>query len=102
VFGPILGLAFVLLGLEARRSPIPVRRVMLAGLGALLVAIAMEAATPILFALGFDHGTVPYELESVVEEGLELAGVVLLATGLAALVVEALRGPTDDRDSGPG
>jgi hypothetical protein len=91
VFGPILGLAFLLLGLEARHSPAPIRLVMMAGLAALLVAIAMEVGTPILFALGFDHGSTPYELESVIEEGLELAGVVLLATALAALVVVALR-----------
>jgi hypothetical protein len=102
VFGPILGLAFVLLGLEARRSARPIRLVLLAGLGALLVAIAMEAGTPILFAPGFDHGTIPYELESVVEEGLELGGVVVLATALGALVVEALRPRVDDGASGSG
>jgi hypothetical protein len=59
----------------------------------------MEAATPVLFALGQGHGSIPYELESVVEEGLELGGFVLIATALAAQVTERLsRAPSPQTD----
>ena len=90
VFGPLLVLTGLILISEIRQARRAAARVMTGGLAALVVAIGMEAATPVLFALGFDHGTVPYELESVIEEGLELAGFVLIATGLAARAVDAL------------
>lgn len=91
VFAPILGLTGLLLVLESRRVPVSIGRVLVAGLVMLVVAVAMEATTPVLFALGFDHGSVPYELEAVVEEGLELAGFIAIWTGLAATVVHRLR-----------
>jgi alpha-beta hydrolase superfamily lysophospholipase len=93
VWGPILGLTGLLLILESRRVPRPIRRAMVAGLVMLVVAIAMEAATPILFALGFDHGSLPYETEAVIEEGLELGGFLAIWTGLAGTVVHRVRAP---------
>lgn len=95
VWAPILGLTGLLLVLESRSVPAAIGRVLIAGLVMLVVAVGMEAATPVLFALGFDHGSIPYELEAVVEECLELAGFVLIWTGLAAAVVHRLR------DQGP-
>ncbi len=93
VFGPILVLTGFLLVLAVRRAAVAVRQTVYAGLVSLVAAVVLEAATPILFALGFGHGSAPYELEVVVEEGLELAGFVRVATGLAALVVGDVAGP---------
>jgi hypothetical protein len=53
----------------------------------LVVAIALEMASPILFALGSDHGELAYELEVALEEGAELAGWILVSTGLAAALL---------------
>jgi hypothetical protein len=99
VFGPILVLTGWLLLRGARDASRGVRRLTIAGLAALVVAVLMEAATPVLFALGQGHGSIPYELESVVEEGLELGGFVLIATALAAQVTERLsRAPSPQTD----
>jgi len=84
----------------ARDASRDVRRLTLTGLGALVLAVLMEAATPVLFALGQGRGSIPYELESVIEEGLELGGFVLIATALAAGVAERFSGapsPATDR-----
>jgi len=100
VFGPILVLTGWLLMRGARDASRDVRRLTLTGLGALVLAVLMEAATPVLFALGQGHGSIPYELESVIEEGLELGGFVLIATALAAGVAERFSGapsPATDR-----
>jgi hypothetical protein len=88
VFGPILVLTGWLLFRGARDASPDVRRLTVTGLGALVLAVLMEAATPVLFALGQGHGSLPYELESVIEEGLELGGFVLIATALAAQVAD--------------
>jgi hypothetical protein len=88
VFGPILVLTGWLLFRGARDASPDVRRLTVTGLGALVLAVLMEAATPVLFALGQGHGSIPYELESVIEEGLELGGFLLIATALAAQVAD--------------
>jgi hypothetical protein len=89
VFMPLLAATFVgLLGVAAGLRIAP-GRALLAGLALLVVAIALEMASPILFALGSDHGDLAYELEVVLEEGAELAGWVLVSTGLAAAVLTA-------------
>lgn len=96
VFMPLLAATFVgLLGVAAGLRVAP-GRALLAGLALLVVAIALEMASPILFALGSDHGELAYELEVVLEEGAELAGWILVSTGLAAALLtsapEASRG----------
>jgi hypothetical protein len=88
VFGPILVLTGWLLFRGARDASPDVRRLTVTGLAALVLAVLMEAATPVLFALGQGHGSIPYELESVIEEGLELGGFLLIATALAAQVAD--------------
>jgi hypothetical protein len=95
-FMPLLAATFVgLFGIAAGLRIAP-RRALLAGLALLVVAIALEMASPILFALGSDHGELAYELEVVLEEGAELAGWILVSTGLAAALLtsapEASRG----------
>jgi len=86
VFMPLLGASFVgLWVLTMRMRPLAATAVR-AGLALLVAAILMEMASPALFALGFDHGDLGYELETVAEEGAELAGWMLVATGLVAAV----------------
>jgi hypothetical protein len=89
VFMPLLAATFVgLFGVAAGLRSAP-GRALLAGLALLVAAIALEMASPILFALGSDHGELAYELEVVLEEGAELAGWILVSTGLAAAVLTA-------------
>lgn len=87
VFMPLLATTFVgLLGVAAGLRDGPARA-LLTGLALLVVAIALEMALPILFALGSDYGELTYELEVVLEEGAELAGWILISTGLAAALL---------------
>jgi hypothetical protein len=90
VFMPLLAATFVgLFGVAAGLRIAP-GRALLAGLALLVVAIALEMVSPILFALGSDHGELAYELEVVLEEGAELAGWILVSTGLAAALLTAV------------
>jgi hypothetical protein len=89
VFMPLLAATFIgLFGVAAGLRIAP-GRALLAGLALLVVAIALEMASPILFTLGSDHGELAYELEVVLEEGAELAGWILVSTGLAAALLTA-------------
>jgi hypothetical protein len=94
VFMPLLAATFVgLLGIAAGLRTAPAHA-LLAGLALLVLAIALEMASPILFALGSDHGELAYELEVILEEGAELAGWILVATALAAaLLTSSPRSP---------
>ena len=94
VYMPLL--AFVFVGLAVisggmRRVPGTLVRV---GLGLLAAAILLEMASPVLFALGLDHGDLGYELEAVIEEGAELAGWMLVTLGLGVTVCL----PSPDRE----
>lgn len=89
VFMPLLAATFAgLFGVAAGLRIAP-RRTLLTGLALLVAAIALEMASPILFALGSDHGELAYELEVVAEEGAEFAGWILVSTGLAAALLTA-------------
>lgn len=87
---PILAAAFLGLLVFGLRAPDAVRKALLWGLSGLVLAISLEGTSPILFALGSDHGDWLYELEVVFEEGLELAGWILI--GAAASVGALLLG----------
>jgi hypothetical protein len=90
VFFPLLaGLLWALWRL-ARESPPGPRRSLELGALFLVAAVALELASPVLFALGYGFGSVPYELEVVAEEGAELAGWILIASGLLAKFVLSL------------
>lgn len=69
-------------------------RLVLGGAGLLVAAVALEALSPALFWLGFDHGDLVYELEVVAEEGAELGGWALIATACLAAAVDHLQRPT--------
>lgn len=90
---PVLAAAFLGMAILARRAPLGTGRVVMLGLWMLVAAIVLEFTSPIWFALGSDHGGWLYEAEVVVEEGLELAGWLLIAGGAAgASIVAAARG----------
>ena len=87
VYMPLLAATFIgLFGVAAGLRVAPARA-LLAGLTSLVVAIALEMASPILFALGSNYGELAYELEVVLEEGAELAGWILVSTGLATALL---------------
>jgi len=75
-----------------------VRALVRGGLLALGVAILLEAETPLLFALNLGE-TVVYEIEVVLEEGLEMLGWIWIGGALAVAVVQTL-GPGSGRQVG--
>ena len=89
---PLLAAAFLGLLAFGLRAPDVLRKTLIWGLSALVLAISLEGTSPILFALGSDHGNWLYELEVVFEEGLELAGWILIgaATSVGALLLGLL------------
>jgi hypothetical protein len=91
---PLLAAAFVGLAILARRAPADTGRCMMLGLWMLVIAIVLEFVSPLVFALGSDHGDLLYEVEAAIEEGLELAGWIVIAAGAggAALLLAARGG----------
>lgn len=90
VYLPMLGLVGWLLLRTARSIDIKAGRLVVLGLCFLVVAVALEATAPVLYALGSGHGAPLYELEVTLEEALELSGWGCIALGLAAAVVDLL------------
>jgi hypothetical protein len=68
-----------------------VRVLVRGGLCALVLAVALEAGTLLLFLIGQGDDSVGYEVEVAIEESLEMAGWIWIAGGLAIHVVERLR-----------
>jgi hypothetical protein len=89
VYLPLLAAVFVGLAAVARGMRPALRRLIVLGLSLLVAAILLEMASPLLFAVGYDHGELGYELEAVIEEGAELGGWMLIALALAATVCTA-------------
>lgn len=94
---PILVGTFALLWDLHRTLPSRYGRLVLIGAGLLVVAIGLEAVSPALFWLDFDHGDFIYELEVVLEEGAELGGWAVIASALVAASLDRLEhaGATD-------
>jgi hypothetical protein len=88
VYLPLLGAVAVILFLLARASTDPARSLLAVGLALLAAAVGLEMAwlavdlIPGLTA----HGWL-YAMEIALEEGAELAGWIVLATGLAVLLL---------------
>jgi hypothetical protein len=68
-----------------------VRVLVRGGLVALVVAVLLEGGSPLLFALGQGEGSIGYELEVAVEEGLEMTGWLWITGGIAIALVQRLR-----------
>jgi hypothetical protein len=62
------------------------------GLLLLVSAVVLEASSAVLFQLGYEQLTWPYQIEVVLEEGCELVGWTWIATALLAVACIALDG----------
>jgi hypothetical protein len=78
---PLLALTFVLLWQVARNLFGPERRLIYGGLGLLVVAVGMETLQRIWLD-SYEEGSWVFELDTGLEEALELAGWGLIATAL--------------------
>jgi hypothetical protein len=99
LFLPILAAAALLLVWTASQAPPRPQRYLFAGMG-LLVAAVISEALGILTKWLEEHGIEsPHRLRAGLEEGLELAGWVLIAAALIAMLYE----PVSDsgRSRGP-
>ena len=88
---PLLLLAGVVLWRIAKEAQPPADRAVRLGLGLLVASIPVELAGAVTRKLA-ERGTtdVPETFRIVIEEGLELGGWILLASGLTAILVSAL------------
>jgi hypothetical protein len=91
---PALAAACLLIWALARESEGRVRHVLTIGLAALAAAVVAELVGAGLLAFGWSHERIAHKLETAFEEGAELGGWILIASGLMAKAVAALtRGP---------
>ena len=96
VYLPLLIASFSLLWRCAAHATRSATRNIRLGLLLLVAAVGCEVASFGLVQVGLDKGTFAYELEVIVEEGLELAGWILIASGLLAAFVQLTLRPLDD------
>jgi hypothetical protein len=87
-FGPLMAVAFALMGRLARRVAPAVARTVWWGLGLLVVAFLGEMLVTIVDIPALTVGMPLYELEVTIEEGFELLGVALLAAALFAQLID--------------
>ena len=92
LFLPLLALVLLVLVRTARALRPPARRLVEVGLGLLVAAVVLEMTSVVLVNLVEDPDDWRRLLQVAVEEGLELAGWVLVATAAAVGVVDAARG----------
>jgi hypothetical protein len=96
LFFPLFALAAILLVQTARRLPTDHARLMYLGLGLLVLAVAAELLSSVVYELAeVQRGSWPDTVEVVVEESAELAAWILIATALLAAV---LIGAREDRE----
>lgn len=79
---PLLVGGLALLVLVARQAIRSARLAILAGLGMLVAAVAIEVLGTLTLELGLSEASFGYTLQVVIEEGLELGGWIVIATGL--------------------
>jgi hypothetical protein len=87
IFFPLIGFAFLILWKVSREAPRQVRALVRTGLALLVLAVAAEIVAAAWYVPGNDAETFVGALQITVEEGSELGGWILVATGLAALCV---------------
>lgn len=81
---PLLGALLLLLASVARQAPTGAGSLVLVGLGFLVAAVAAEVLSAPISTVGESW---PHALEGAVEEGAELAGWILITTGLTAITL---------------
>jgi hypothetical protein len=84
---PLLAAAFVLIWTLGAVIPRPSGRLLRIGLFMLVAAVAAEEIAAVIVQEGQGHLSIAYNLEVVVEEGLELAGWLVIATGVLATAI---------------
>lgn len=86
LIGPV-AVVFVLLWRSTREEPERVRRMIRTGLWLLLVSFAVHAVGPAVVSALTDGGTGswPYQLKGLMKHSAELAGWMLVATGVIAI-----------------
>jgi hypothetical protein len=87
---PLLLVAGVVLWRIAQEAQPPAHRPLVLGLGLLVASIPVELAGAVTRKLAEDGTDVPETFRIVIEEGLELGGWILIATGLTAILCSAL------------
>ncbi len=90
IYLPLLTTAFLLLWRSAAGRRRATGRSIRGGLYMLVAAVGSEVVSFGMVHVGLDEGTFAYELEVIVEEGLELAGWIFVASGLFAAVFDAV------------
>jgi hypothetical protein len=97
VYPPLLAAAAYALWRVARESYVA-RRALVAGVALLGAAVALEVLGVGARWLDERGTTWPRSVESVLEEGVELAGWILVASGLAATLLAGLAVPPAERE----
>ena len=98
LYFPLLVAVAVMLLRLADESPVA-RRLVVAGLALLVVGVAMEVAGIALDKADVDKSSWLWTTEFMLEEGVELAGWILIATGASVRLITALlepQGPTGE------
>jgi hypothetical protein len=95
IFLPLLVASFGGLWFVAHEAGGAAWRLIVIGLGLLVLAVGLEIAAQGLFVLDVGRLDAPFVAEVVVEEGAELMGWGLIATGLAAAAAQALAGDVE-------
>jgi hypothetical protein len=92
---PLLAAVALLLVQLGERTPAS-RRLILAGLGCLAVGVVLEVTGIGLDKLDYGPESWPRTLEAILEEGIELAGWILIATGAAVRVISLVDSSRSD------
>jgi hypothetical protein len=87
VYLPLLLGGLVLLIRAAQAAAFPAKRVIQIGLGLLGSAVALEFVGVLMLEIGFTDLSFGYAIQVAIEEGFELAGWILIASGLLAEVL---------------
>jgi len=87
IFFPLLASVFLLLWQLGGDGPARARRWVRGGLALLAVAVALEIASAPWYISGRSAHSVPGALEVAVEEALELAGWIVIATALTVIML---------------
>lgn len=88
IFLPLLGAAFLGLVALSRQASAPGRRALRLGLALLVLAIMLEASAVAYTRSDHPADDSVYATEVAIEEAVELAGWILIAAALAALLGE--------------
>jgi hypothetical protein len=89
-FFPVLAISFLLLWDLARSTTGRVRAVLQGGIALLVLGVVSEASVSAWYVRGGEAETWPGALQIVLEEGAELAGWILIVTGLVATACASL------------